>query len=392
MSGPKRLLLFVFLFAAMFLFGFIENVKGVTYPLIKMNFDVSYEHQGMMVSILNLSYVLFCVVGGILIGYWGVKKTFALGSALMMLGLFGAFFLPGFLTVAAALFIVSAAFGLFEVSANALATQIFITQTALFFSLMHFFYGVGSSLSPLTAGFIAAVLNWRMIYLFLIPLVFALFIPSVFARFPKTEGDGNAGEKKAGFFTAIKTPIVWVFAVVLGFMSAVEASTPNWAGLYFQDVYNLSAETRGAVFISTYFTFFTVSRLISGFIIEKIGYMRCLFIAVSTAIIILVVGFIFGGKGIYILPALGFFVAVFWPTLLASAMVYFRQDSAVMTSAIIAIAGALNSGIQYLVGLTNRFIGPAWGYRSALLYAVLVIAALLVLVRLQKRPYAGTTV
>ena len=392
MPRPKRLLLFVFLFAAMFLFGFIENVKGVTYPLIKINFDVSYEHQGVMVSILSLSYVLFCVVGGILIGHWGVKKTFALGSVLMMLGLFGAFFLPGFLTVAAALFIVSAAFGLFEVSANALATQIFITQTALFFSLMHFFYGMGSSLSPISAGFIATALNWRMIYLFIIPLVLALFIPSVFIRFPKTEGDGNAGVKKAGFFTAIKTPIVWVFAVVLGLMSAVEASTPNWSGLYFQDVYNLSAETRGAVFVSTYFTFFTVSRLISGFIIERIGYMRCLFIAVSTAILILFVGFIFGGKGIYVLPALGFFVAVFWPTLLAAAMVYFRQDSAVMTSAIIAIAGALNSGIQYLVGLTNRFIGPAWGYRSALLYAVLVIAALLVLVRLQKRPYAGTTV
>ena len=391
MTKPKNLLLFFILFLAMFLFGFIDNIKGVTYPLIKMNFDVSYEHQGMMVSILSLSYVLFCVVGGILIGYWGVKKTFALGSALMMLGLFGAFFLPGFLSVAAALFIVSAAFGLFEVSANALATQIFITQTALFFSLMHFFYGMGSSLSPISAGFIATALNWRMIYLFIIPLVLALFIPSVFIRFPKTEGDGNAGVKKAGFFTAIKTPIVWVFAVVLGLMSAVEASTPNWSGLYFQDVYNLSAETRGAVFVSTYFTFFTVSRLISGFIIERIGYMRCLFIAVSTAILILFVGFIFGGKGIYVLPALGFFVAVFWPTLLAAAMVYFRQDSAVMTSAIIAIAGALNSGIQYLVGLTNRFIGPAWGYRSALLYAVLVIAALLVLVRLQKRPYAGTT-
>jgi len=210
--------------------------------------------------------------------------------------------------------------------------------------------------------------------------------------FPKTAGDENAGIKKAGFFTALKTPIVWVFAVVLGFMSAVEASTPNWAGLYFQDVYDLSAETRGAVFISTYFIFFTVSRLISGFIIEKIGYMRCLFIAVFAAIVILVVGFIYGAKGINVLPVLGFFVATFWPTLLAAAMVYFREDSAVMTSAIIAIAGALNSGFQYLVGLTNRFIGPAWGYRSAALYAVLVIAALLFLVRLQKRPYAGTTV
>jgi len=393
MPKPKYFPLFVILFTAMFLFGFIENVKGVTYPLIKLNFNVSYERQGMMVSVLSLSYVLFCIVGGILIGSWGVKKTFALGSVFMILGLAGVFFFPGFLPVAAALFAVSAAFGLFEVSANALATQIFTTKAALFFSLMHFFYGAGSTLSPLASGYIAAALNWRNIYLFSIPLVFVFFVPSVFARFPKTEGADHekAGIKKASFFTALKTPAVWAFAAALGLMVGVEMCSPNWAGLYFQDVYSLSAETRGAVFVSSFYIFFTVSRLISGFIIEKIGYMRCLFIAAFAAVFVFTAGFSLGSNGIYVLPVLGFFVAIFWPTLLASAMVYFRQDSAVMTSAIIVIAGLINSGIQFLIGLTNRLVGSAWGYRSAILYAVLIIAALLILTRLQKRPYAGKT-
>ena len=391
MQRPKYLLLFIFLFIIMFLFGLIENVKGVTYPLIKLNFNVSYEHQGMMVSALSLSYVLFCIVGGILIGSWGVKKTFALGSVFMLLGLAGAFSLPGFLPVAAALFSVSAAFGLFEVSANALATQIFTAKAALFFSLMHFFYGAGSILSPLAAGYVASAMNWRMIYLFFIPLVLVLFIPSIFIRFPKAEGSGKAGIKKATFFTALKTPMVWGFAATLGLMLGVELCSTNWAGLYFQDVYNLSAETKGAVFVSNFYIFFTVSRLISGFIIERIGYMRCLLIAASASVLIFFVGFILGGKGIYILPALGFFVATFWPTLLAAAMVYFGQDSAVMTSAIIVIAGLINSGIQFTMGLINRIIGPAWGYRSAVFYAVLLIAALMFLTRLQKRPYASAT-
>jgi fucose permease len=344
----------------------------------------------MMVSILSLSYVLFCIVGGILIGSWGVKKTFALGSVLLILGLTGAFFLPGFLFVTAALFVVSAAFGIFEVSSNALATQIFITRTALFFSLTHFFYGAGSSLSPLAAGYIAAALDWRKIYLFLIPLTLIFFIPAVLARFPKTgeAGHDKTGTKKVSFFTALKTPMVWVFAAALGLMAGVEICSPNWAGLYFQDVYNLSAETRGAVFVSNFYIFFTVSRFLSGFIIEKIGYIRCLFIATFATVLIFVAGFILGAKGIYVLPALGFFVAIYWPTLLATAMVYFRQDSAVMTSAIIVVAGLINSLIQFAIGLVNRLIGPAWGYRSALLYTVLIIAALLVLVRLQKKPYA----
>jgi fucose permease len=222
------------------------------------------------------------------------------------------------------------------------------------------------------------------------PLVFFFFIPAIFARFPKT-GGAEAGTKRAGFFTALKTPMVWVFAAALGLMLGVEMCSPNWAGLYFQDVYNLSAETKGAVFFSSFYIFFTLSRLLSGFIIERIGYMRGLFIAVFASIIIFVVGFILGGRGIYVLPALGFFVAIFWPTLMAAAMIYFREDSAVMTSAIIVIAGLINSGIQFAIGLINRLVGPAWGYRRGLLYAVLVIAALLFLVRLQKRSYAGAT-
>jgi len=179
---------------------------------------------------------------------------------------------------------------------------------------------------------------------------------------------------------------------VLGLMLGVEMCSPNWAGLYFQDVYNMSAETKGAVFVSNYYIFFTLSRLLSGFIIEKIGYIRCLLIATSASVLVFFVGFIFGGKGIYVLPALGFFVAIFWPTLLAAAMVYFRQDSTVMSSAIIVIAGLINGGIQFAIGLTNRLIGSAWGYRSGIFYAGLIIAALLFLARLQKRPYAGTTV
>ena len=70
-------------------------------------------------------------------------------------------------------------------------------------------------------------------------------------------------------------------------------------------------------------------------------------------------------------------------------MRYFRGDAPVMLSAIVVIAGALNGSLQFLIGLINRLAGPAWGYRSCLLYAVLIIAALIVLARRTSRPYGG---
>jgi fucose permease len=217
------------------------------------------------------------------------------------------------------------------------------------------------------------------------------FVPSILTRFPQQEEDG-AGKttvKRASFFTALKTPMVWIFSLTLGIMISVELCSGNWAGLYFQDVYHLDPKTSGASFISNFYIFFTISRLLGGFAIEKIGYMRSLFIATLAAIVTLIVGFGLGAKGIYVLPILGFFVAMFWPTLLATAAGYFRNDAPVMTSAIIVIAGTINSGIQFLMGLTNRIIGPAWGYRSALLYAVLILATLVILTRCQRRPYSA---
>ena len=397
MAKTSKLLFFI-LFGVMILFGYIENIKGVTFPLIKVEFNATYEQQGMMVSFLSLAYVLFCFIGGIILGKWGVKKAFTAGFIFMVAGLAGVFFMPNFWFATGALFVVFAAFGLFEVSINALATQLFIARAALLMSLLHFFYGVGSSLSPRLAGVISTAFGWREVYLLCIPLVLFFFFPSLFARFPKqegmeqqgiTEGGDNSTQaaKRVSFFMALKNPVVWVFAIVLGLMIAVELCSANWAGLYFQDVYHLDPKTSGAAFVSNFYILFTLSRLLSGFVIEKIGYVRSLFIATLAAVFIFILGFILGEKGIYALPGLGFFTAIFWPTLLATAMGYFKEDSPVMTSAIIVIAGALNSGIQFLIGLTNRLVGPAWGYRSCLFYAVLSVVFLFILTRRMRNPY-----
>jgi len=392
----------------MILFGYVENIKGVSFPLIKTEFDISYDQQGLMVSLMSLSYVVFCLVGGILLGIIGVKKTFTFSFVFMLAGLVAVFFMLRFWSVTWALFFVFAGFGLFEVSSHALAAQIFRFRAALLMSLLHFFYGLGSSLSPRAAGILASTLSWRHVYLLSIPLVLLFLIPSLLARFPGTELPGNelreneqaenkaaAGTretaepaaKKISFFTALKIPMVWIFSITLGLMGAVELSSPNWAGLYFQDVYGFDPKTSGAAFISNFYILFTASRLLSGFVNDKIGYMRCLFIVAIGTVFVFVLGFALGEIGIFILPALGFFTAVFWPTLLVTAIGYFREDAPIITSAIIVIAGALISGIQLLIGLTNRFVGPAWGYRSCLFYAILIIAALVVLSRYMRRPY-----
>jgi fucose permease len=385
----RRVFLFFILYGAMFLFGFIENIKGVSYPLIKAEFGASYEQQGIMVSVLAMSYVLFCALGGFCIARLGVKTDFLAGFLCMSLGLGLVYFMSSWWTTGAALFVVFAGFGLFEVGINALATQIFTSRAALLMNLLHFFYGAGSAASPRAAGALAGHYSWRFIYLACVPLVLVFFVPALGVKFPAKPEAGTGGEKDMGFFDALRNAKVWLFSVVLGLMIVAEMSSTNWGSLYFQDVYFLDPKTSGAGFVSNFFILFTISRLLSGFLIEKIGYMRSLSGAILAVIGIFVAGFALGKNGVYLLPVLGFFVAIFWPTLMAVAMGYFGRHAPVMTSVMIVLGGLLNSGVQLLIGFINRFLGPAWGYRSCLLFAVVLLAALLVLRRKMRYHHPG---
>jgi fucose permease len=404
----KYLLLMILLNGSMFLFGFLENIKGVSYPLIKTEFGVSYDDQGKMISLLSFGYTFFCVVAGFMLARFGVKRVYMLGFLCTLAGLFSIYFMPGFWTAALALLLVFASFGLFEVSVNGLATQVFTKKTALLMSILHFFYGLGAMVAPKLAGSLTKLdgLGWRHMYLFSIPLALILFVPAALTPFPSVTAD-NANDPAptpaAGkaprqdtekpvprvltFTGALKDPEVWIFGLTLGLMMGVEMVSANWGGLYFQDVYGMDPRTRGADFVSAFFVLFTLSRLASGFLVEKIGYMKSLLGALIFILLIFTAGFVLGASGIYVLPALGFFIAILWPTFMAVAIGRFGTDAPVKTAAVIALGGLVNAAMQLAIGYINRYMGVAYGYRSALVFSLFLLGFLLFIRRkLDKRP------
>jgi fucose permease len=409
-TDKQRGLLFILLFGTMLMFGLIENIKGVSYPLIQTEFGATWEQQGFLVSMLSVGYVCFSVVAGLFLVRFGIKPSYMFGFSALAIGLVAIFFSASFFWIGAGLFVVFAAFGFLEIGVNALAAKLFTKKPALLMNMLHSLYGVGAIFAPLFAGSISSNehLGWRYVYLFSLPVALLLFVPSIIARFPKTTHqpsatDSNTVEnlatplenlattvdnlatpaKHMTFFSALKMPAVWLLAITLGLSVSIEMSSSNWGAMYFRDLYGFDPTTTGATFLSIFYLVFTLSRLVCGLFIEKLGYMRTLLGVSLIMMLIFFVGFFLGRNGIYVLPALGFFVALLWPTLMAVGVRCFGKDAAVCTSVTIAIAGLLNAGIQYIVGLTNT-IGSAWGYRSTIVYNVLLIAALILLQRTLK--------
>ena len=379
----------------MLMCGLIENIRGVSFPLIRDEFGASFERQGLMVSMLSLAYVVSNIIAGMFLSRFGIKSSAFAGYSAICMGIILVFFMPGFFSVTVALFALFGGLGFLDIGMNALASRIFVTKAALLMNLLHSFYGIGAMIGPKAAGIIVSntELGWRSVYLLSLPLVLTILMLAFIARFPKDGLEANGGNvdihgnqsERKSFFDALKTPMVWLLAFTLGIALVVEVNTPNWGPLYFQDVYGLDPATDGATFLSTFFLLFTLSRLICGPFIEKIGYVRSLLGASVITLVVFATVFSLGAGGIYVLPVLGFFIALFWPTLMAVAIVSFGRNAPVYAGATIAIAGILNAVVQFLVGLTNRLIGPAFGYRSSMVYTVLLIFALLLLYKNLKR-------
>jgi fucose permease len=376
----KRIMLFIIIYATMFFFGFVENIKGVSFPLIKAEFGVNYESQGGLVSLTWFGYVVFCFVASMFMQHFGTKKSILTGYILICTGAAATLMAPSFWTASMTLLVVNAGFGFFEVGSNALGTVAFTKNTALMMSLMHFFYGFGAILGPKTAGILNNKLNftWRQVYVVvIIPLIIVfMFILATKFNNENTEGEKNEEATKITFIGAFKNPLVWVFSLTLGFMEVIEFGAANWGGLYLNDVYNLDPTIVGASFVSIFYILFTLSRLFSGMAIEKIGYIKSLIIATISTIVIFLAGFALGRNGIWLLPATGFFIAIMFPTMMAVCTKFFAEDAATITSAIITLSGAVNGVFQLIIGFTNQYAGEAWGYRSCLLYAAVVLAML----------------
>lgn len=382
LSNKKIIIVMAIIYSTMLLFGLIENIKGVSFTLIKDEFQVGYSSQGGLASFSWFGYVLFCIVATFSLEKFGTKKSLSFGYLFTALGCLLVFLSNNFYTVSMSLMVVWMGFGFFEVGGNALATTVFKSNSAILMNLMHFFYGFGAVLGPKFAGKIVDIfdLSFRGIYLItLIPILIVLGI----IVFTKVDMDNSKEEEKGTMKIkdALKNKYVWIFSLCLGFMEVIEFSAANWGAFYLRDAFDINPLTVGATFVSAYYIFFTISRLFSGFVIEKIGYTKSIIYSLVTMFILYIIGFSSGINGTFILALTGFFIGIMWPTLMCVAMDVFKKDAAIATSVIIVLSGTINGVMQLATGVINEYIGDIWGYRLSTLY---VLIPLVIIIYIQK--------
>ena len=180
------------------------------------------------------------------------------------------------------------------------------------------------------------------------------------------------------WWTTLSTPMCWLCAATMGMMEGVENGTNSWATLYLVDILHFDPLKEVATFATFLQLIFTISRLISGPIIDWIGYYRSLYFSNIGCMLLLLVGFLTGRTGIYFLVFTSFFYAWFWPTNVCVMMGIFKENAPFATSHIFVMQGLFTFPFGYILGWVNRLCGDQWAYRANLVFGTLALICLTV--------------
>ena len=171
----------------------------------------------------------------------------------------------------------------------------------------------------------------------------------------------------------------------MGMMEAVEVGNNTWAPLYLQDVLHLDPLKELVVFGTWLQILFTVSRLISGPLIDCLGYFTSLYISNVICALLLIIGFLLGKNGPYAFVFMSFFYAWFWPTNVCAFMKIFKNNAPLASSHIIVMQGLLTLPISTILGTINRKFGQQWAYHLLLVFSVLSLIAITLMLLAYKR-------
>ncbi|KAK8798740.1 hypothetical protein WA158_007824 [Blastocystis sp. Blastoise] len=316
-----RLTLILFGYLAMFIYGWVQGSEIVARKSLANKFPVDIAKN------MEYIYPICLLVGTIIYNFFSLRASIITGLILAATGcIFSAFIISDPIFFASVIIFLFA-YGCLATSLNGFGTVVFAgSSSASMMCLLHFFNGLGSSISTTTAPNIASLfsLGFHAIYAFCIGIVVIGIIMLFMVNFDIPEVIQSS---QSTFYVnkAIHDYRVWFFSGIYVLFNYIEnyvmVDLVEFIKEYHHDPSNYLWMTT-----CTYW-FYTASRFFLGFVVDKVGHLKslvyCLF-AISVLLIITLICQQYGG---YVVIITSIFVALLWPTLITISMDTFGIDS-----------------------------------------------------------------
>ena len=372
----KEFSVFFLIACTMLFYGMTAGASGITLPLIKDHFKNNYDLQGFILAISGYGYALFSFCTSLLLRKIGVRWVLTIGVCIIILTGIGMIYLDNFYLVCTMIFFISFANSNFDVGGNCTGTLIARKHSGIIMHLIHFFYGLGSTLGPLFASWMIRITSgsYQSSYMGFSILGVVVLIYVVFVPLDNTSVE-DGQKSKYSVCDALKSKYVWLFSFLLSFFYIIELGPSTWGVLYLHDKYGIDPDGLGTTWLSLYFGLYTLSRLFSGFIVDKVGHFRSL----SLVLTCYIVGFLIDYPGIWVIASTGYPIAIVFPTLMCIGVDVYKRDVSNAMSITMTLAGLLNATWNQVIGIINEHIDNIWGYRMIVPLCAMIIILLIII-------------
>ena len=364
-------------FFAFCLFGFVDNLKGATLPAILGDLKINYSQGGILLLCGYLGFFVATILAGMLSHISGKKAVLIIAGAALSIGIAGYLFSHSFLLLACSMVLAGVFMGSAEVGCNDIIIDVHRVDKGRYLNQLSVFHGLGSMLAPFYAGRVmAGGFSWRLTYGTVLPFAVILLCAFLVIRYPRT---------MAAPATAIKKPIglrftrdIVFISIMLFFYVAAELSIGSWMVEFLVKAQGFSPSL-GSILLTMFFGLMTAGRFAGSYIVDRVGYVRVLVIAMLLSTACIAAG-IFGSQGFtWLLPVSGFFLSIVFPT--STAIIGSRQKENVGAALGLSFSIAGLGGMfgPWAVGVAGDLGGIQAGMSVIILYCFAALASLLLL-------------
>jgi fucose permease len=269
--------------------------------------------------------------------------------------------------------------GALELGSNAIIVNLPHERKGLYLNLMAVLHGLGSLIAPLFAGWLLSVsIYWRVIYRWDVLLIALFVFTFTFLRFLKTEEKAQLDFRNIPQI-AFKGHLPW-FYVAITFYVAAEIGMASWLVTLLQEICNVPVPQSNQL-LSLFFAMLMAGRLLGGFFVHRIGYLRSVLFMTTGAILCIVAG-LFGPKEIsFLLPITGFFLSLIFPTITAAVSDIHTENANTILGVLFTFAGLGGVIGPWFIAWGSDLFGMQMGFSIIIVFMMILLISAAILIK-----------
>ncbi|WP_224364933.1 MFS transporter [Hyalangium versicolor] len=327
---PPATALLILAYLAFVSLGLPDAVLGVAWPSLRDTFQLPQALLGAPLAVGAATYFFSGLLAGKLITRVGIGLLLAASTALVSAGVLGFAAAPAFFVILLVTPFMGFGSGAIDAALNTYAARNFSPRHM---SWLHAAYALGATTGPaIMTSVLSRGASWRVGYavvgfsLAALALAFTVAKRRWDAGQPATEvvvdAPGNVGPVQqdsppVGTWSALRSGRVWLQIAIFFFYTGIEVSAGQWSYTILKEGRGLSAPAAGT-WVAVYWGGLLAGRLVLGFVVERVGTVRMLRLAMLGALLsaafFAIPGLSFGAIA---LPLLSFSLASIYPGLMA---------------------------------------------------------------------------